>query len=220
MRSDRLLGPLHAFFAQKKSRGCFVSFSTTRIYFYKGRYMPHLVLSFRALSVLDTARYLFNEYGFHTVGVNLIIESAKIPKATFYNYFKSKERLVEMCLSFQREALKEEVRSLIRTHKDFTVHEKLKRIFFLHADVEGFYHLPFKAIFEIEKRYPNAYQIVVGYRNWLIHEIYQLLLTSNVNASKQDAQMFLFVIDGAMVQLLGGGEVDKERLVERLGKWL
>ena len=176
--------------------------------------MSNLDISFRALRVLDTSRRLFNLYGFHHVGVNRIIESARIPKATFYKYFYSKERLIEMSLTFQKDALKEEVFALIYKKKDFTVYEKLKHIFFLHANQEGFYHLPFKAIFEIEKRYPNAYQIVVDYRNWLIDEIYKLLLTSNTNASKQDAHMFLFVIDGAMVQLQGENSVDdRERLV-------
>jgi len=176
--------------------------------------MSNLDISFRALRVLDTSRRLFNLYGFHHVGVNRIIESARIPKATFYKYFYSKERLIEMSLTFQKDALKEEVFALIYKKKDFTVYEKLKHIFFLHANQEGFYHLPFKAIFEIEKRYPNAYQIVVEYRHWLIDEIYKLLLTSNTNASKQDAHMFLFVIDGAMVQLLSGNKLDKGKLLE------
>lgn len=82
------------------------------------------------------------------------------------------------------------------------------KIYFLHADLEGLYHLPFKAIFEIEKLYPKAYQVVVEYRNWLISEIYRLLLTKNSEAPKEDAYMFLFVIDGAMVQLLGENSVD------------
>jgi AcrR family transcriptional regulator len=59
--------------------------------------------------VLHTSRYLFNNYGFHNVGVDRIVESAKIPKATFYNYFHSKERLIEMSLSFQKEGLKKDL---------------------------------------------------------------------------------------------------------------
>jgi hypothetical protein len=42
-----------------------------------------------------------------------------------------------------------------------------------------------------------------------------LLLTTNLNALKQDAHMFLFVIDGAMVQLLDPNKPDeRERLLE------
>ncbi|MGE8550503.1 MAG: TetR family transcriptional regulator, partial [Acinetobacter calcoaceticus] len=99
--------------------------------------------------------------------------------------------------------------------KELTLVEKLRKIYFLHADLEGLYHLPFKAIFEIAKTHPKAYQTVVEYRSWLINEIYKLLLTTNENATKQDAHMFLFVIDGAMVQLLDPNKPDeRERLLE------
>ena len=183
--------------------------------------MSNLYISFLALRVLESSRKLFNTYGFHHVGINRIVESAKTTKATFYKYFHSKESLIERSLTFQKATLKEEVFVLIYRRKDLTVFEKLKRIFFLQADVEGLYHLLFKSIFEIEKRYPNAYQIVVEYRSWLIDEIYKLLLTSNVNASKQDAHMFLFVIDGAMVQLQGENSVDdRERLVGCFFGWV
>ncbi|WP_213031092.1 TetR/AcrR family transcriptional regulator [Acinetobacter sp. yr461] len=177
--------------------------------------MPHSDLPFRALSVLHTSRYLFNKHGFHNVGVDRIIESANIPKATFYNYFHSKERLIEMSLTFQKDGLKHEVISIIHVQKELTLIEKLRKIYFLHADLEGLYHLPFKAIFEIAKTHPKAYQTVIDYRNWLINEIYNLLLKSNENASKQDAHMFLFVIDGAMVQLLDPNKPDeRKRLLE------
>ncbi|MBJ9705395.1 TetR/AcrR family transcriptional regulator [Acinetobacter calcoaceticus] len=177
--------------------------------------MPHSDLPFRALSVLHTSRYLFNNYGFHNVGVDRIIETAKMPKATFYNYFHSKERLIEMSLTFQKDGLKHEVISIIYVQKELTVIEKLRKIYFLHANLDGLYHLPFKAIFEIAKTHPKAYQVVIDYRNWLINEIYNLLLTANVDALKQDAHMFLFVIDGAMVQLLDVNSVDDtERLLD------
>jgi AcrR family transcriptional regulator len=199
----------YAFFSPKKVS----QLETTRIY--NGKTMPHSDLSFRALSVLHTSRFLFNKYGFHKVGVDRIIESSKTPKATFYNYFHSKERLIEMSLTFQKDGLKEAVLSIIYVQKDLTLLEKLRKIYFLHADLDGLYHLPFKAIFEIAKTHPKAYQVVVDYRKWLINEIYQLLLTTNESASKQDAHMFLFVIDGAMVQLLDPNKPDeRERLLE------
>ncbi|WP_375037947.1 TetR/AcrR family transcriptional regulator [Acinetobacter sp. RW6] len=177
--------------------------------------MPHSDLPFRALSVLHTSRYLFNKYGFHNVGVDRIIESSKTPKATFYNYFHSKERLIQMSLTFQKDGLKEKVLSIIYVQKDLSLVEKLRKIYFLHADLDGLYHLPFKAIFEIAKTHPRAYQVVIEYRNWLINEIYNLLLKTNANAAKQDAHMFLFVIDGAMVQLLDPTKPDeRERLLD------
>ena len=171
--------------------------------------MPNLESSFRALRVLHTAKDLFNQYGFHKVGVDQIIAEAKVAKATFYNDFHSKARLIEMCLTFQKDGLKEEVFSMINSYHELMVFDKLKQIYHLHANLEGLYRLPFKAIFEIEKLYPTAYQVVIEYRTWLISEIYKLLLTIKTTASMKDAHMFLFVIDGAMVQLLSKNSVDE-----------
>ncbi|WP_415871919.1 TetR/AcrR family transcriptional regulator [Acinetobacter pittii] len=177
--------------------------------------MPKLVLSTRAIQVINKSIHLFHHHGFHTVGVDRIVKECEVTKATFYNFFHSKERLIEMSLTFQKDGLKQEVLSIIYVQKDLTVIEKLRKIYFLHADLDGLYHLPFKAIFEISKAHPKAYQVVTDYRNWLINEIYKLLLTTNENASKQDAHMFLFVIDGAMVQLLDPNKPDeRKRLLE------
>ncbi|MDP9801923.1 TetR/AcrR family transcriptional regulator [Acinetobacter calcoaceticus] len=176
--------------------------------------MNNLESSFRALRVLHAAKDLFNQHGFY-IGVDRIVEEAKIPKATFYNYFHSKEKLVEMSLTFQKDALKDEVFSIIHSYQELMVFDKLKKIYFLHANLDGFYRLPFKAIFEIEKLYPMAYKLVIDYRNWFVQEIYKLLLTVKVTATVEDAYMFLFVIDGAMVQLLSANKIDeRDKLLE------
>ena len=91
--------------------------------------------------------------------------------------------------------------------------DKLKEIYFLHVDLNGFYHLPFKAIFEIEKLYPAAYKVVVDYRNWFVGEIHKLLLTLKTTASLQDAYMFLCMIDGAMFRLFEKNNIDESALV-------
>ncbi|EPM0128308.1 TetR/AcrR family transcriptional regulator, partial [Acinetobacter baumannii] len=83
--------------------------------------MPNLEASFRALRVLHTAKDLFNLYGFHKVGIDRIIAESKVTKATFYNHFHSKERLIEMCLTFQKDGLKEEVFSIIHSYRELMV---------------------------------------------------------------------------------------------------
>jgi AcrR family transcriptional regulator len=180
--------------------------------------MPYSDLSILALSALHKSRYLFNKHGFHSVGVDRIIKEAEVSKASFYNYFHSKQRLIEMGLKFQKDALKEQVLSIISTEKDLTLREKLKELFFLHTNLDSNYYLLYRAIFEIEKAYPVAYQVVVQYRNWLINEIYKLLLASNENASKQDAYMFLFVMDGTIIQLLENRGDRRDLLLEYILK--
>ncbi|MFY5897697.1 TetR/AcrR family transcriptional regulator [Acinetobacter pittii] len=174
--------------------------------------MPNLEASFRALRVLHAAKDLFTQHGFY-IGIDRIVSEAKIPKATFYNYFHSKERLIQMSLTFQIDALKHEVFSIIHSYRELMAFDKLKKIYFLHANLEGFYRLPFKAIFEIEKLYPTAYKVVSGYRKWFINEIHKLLLTVKATATVEDAHMFLFVIDGAMVQLLGANSTDEREVL-------
>jgi len=175
--------------------------------------MPHIDLPFRALSVLHSARYLFNKYGFHNVGVDRIIEAAKIPKATFYNYFHSKERFIEICLIVQKERLKEKVVSVVEYDHGTTAIDKLKKLYLLHADLDGLYYLLFKAIFEIKLTHPKAYQTAVRYRTWLTNEIYSQLRALNADVSFTDAKLFLYLIEGAIIQRLSLGEVD-ERVVE------
>ncbi|AXJ90623.1 TetR/AcrR family transcriptional regulator [Acinetobacter pittii] len=175
--------------------------------------MPNLQSSFKALKVLHVAKDLFNQYGFHKVGIDRIISEAKVSKATFYNAFHSKERLIERCISFQKDTLKDKVFSILYSYNELMVLDKLKQIYFLHASLEGPYHLPFKALFEIKRVYPKAYGVTIEYRTWLINEIYKLLLTVKTTASIEDAYMFLCMIDGAMFRLFEKNSIDESALV-------
>ena len=94
-----------AFFSPRKGTGFLSHLETTRIY--NGKTMPTLEISSRKLQVIQTAIQLFTTYGFHNAGVDLIVEKAQITKTTFYKYFGSKERLIEMCIAFQKSLLKE-----------------------------------------------------------------------------------------------------------------
>ncbi len=198
-----------AFFSPKKvSR-----LETTRIY--NGKTMPNLVLPTRAIQVVNKSIYLFHHFGFHTVGVDRIVKESKIPKATFYNYFHSKERFIEICLTVQKERLKEKVVSIAESHQGASVGDKLKKLYLLHTDVDGMYYLLFKAIFETKLSYPKAYQIAVRYRTWLINEIYSQLIKLKTDATFHDAKLFLYMIEGTIIQLLSSDEaVDREKVLD------
>ncbi|URM39608.1 TetR/AcrR family transcriptional regulator [Acinetobacter sp. AS23] len=175
--------------------------------------MPNLVLPARAMQVINTSIHLFHHFGFHTVGVDRIVKESNIPKATFYNYFHSKERFIEICLTVQKERLKEKVVSIAESHQGESVGEKLKKLYLLHTDVDGMYYLLFKAIFETKLSYPKAYQIAVRYRTWLINEIYSQLIKLKTDETFQDAKLFLYMIEGAIIQLLSSDGVDEREKV-------
>ncbi|ELW81445.1 transcriptional regulator, TetR family, partial [Acinetobacter sp. OIFC021] len=135
---------------------------TTRIY--NGKTMPnYLEISSKKLHIIRTAIGLFTAYGFHTAGVDLIAKQCEVPKATLYNYFRSKEGLIEMCIAFQKSLLKEEVLAIIYSSHYRTPIDKLKEIVVLHVNSNSLYHLLLKAFFEIKVTYPQAYRMAVEY---------------------------------------------------------
>ncbi|MFV5443065.1 TetR/AcrR family transcriptional regulator [Acinetobacter oleivorans] len=164
--------------------------------------MPKLVLPTRAIQVINTSVHLFHHFGFHTVGIDRIVKECGIPKATFYNYFHSKERFIEICLIVQKERLKEKVVSIVEYDQGTSTKDKLKALYLLHTDLEGLYYLLFKAIFEIKLTYSKAYQVAIKYRTWLMNEIYSQLIKLKTDATFQDAKLFLYMIEGAIIQHL------------------
>ncbi|MYM79120.1 TetR family transcriptional regulator [Acinetobacter baumannii] len=196
-----------AFFSPKKVS----HLQTTRIY--NGKTMPNLILPTRALYVVNKAIDLFHHRGFHLIGVDRIVRESEITKATFYNYFHSKERLIEICLMVQKEKLQEQVVAMVEYDLSTPVIDKLKKLYFLHTDIEGPYYLLFKAIFEIKNSYPNAYQSAVRYRTWLKNEIYSQLRLLKPDVSFTDAKLFLYMVEGTIIQLLSSGGVSERESV-------
>ncbi|MBO8207532.1 TetR/AcrR family transcriptional regulator [Acinetobacter nosocomialis] len=185
---------------------------TTRIY--NGKTMPnYLEISSKKLHIIRTAIGLFTAYGFHTAGVDLIAKQCEVPKATLYNYFRSKEGLIEMCIAFQKSLLKEEVLAIIYSSHYRTPIDKLKEIVVLHVNSNSLYHLLLKAFFEIKVVYPQAYRMAVEYRKWLTREIFELIFSLEMSVLKPDADMVLNLIDGLMFEFLSTDSVENRDMV-------
>ncbi|MCF4554047.1 TetR/AcrR family transcriptional regulator [Acinetobacter baumannii] len=175
--------------------------------------MPNLETSSKKLHIIRTAIRLFTTYGFHTTGVDLIVKESEIPKATLYNYFHSKERLIEMCIAFQKSLLKEEVLAIIYSSHYCTPTDKLKEIVVLHVNSNSLYHLLLKAFFEIKVTYQQAYRMAIEYRKWLTREIFELIFSLEIRALKPDANMVLNLIDGLMFEFLSTKSLDERDVV-------
>jgi AcrR family transcriptional regulator len=177
--------------------------------------MKNLNASFRALHVLQTATELFKQYGFNKVGVDRIIAESQLTKATFYNYFHSKERLIELCLMHQKDVLMEQMRGVIETSQYSSLTHQLRQIYLIHADLNSAYYLLFKAIFEIKALYPHAYQSAVRYRRWLKNETFCLMVETKKTTTYAEAEIFGFMIDGAILGLLSSNQTEEtEQLLE------
>ncbi len=113
----------------------------------------------------------------------------------------------------QKERLQDQVVAIVEYDHETSTIDKLKKLYVLHTDLEGPYYLLFKAIFETKNSYPNAYQTAVRYRTWLSNEIYSQLRLLKNDAAFNDAKILLYMIEGAIIQLLSSEQVDqKERL--------
>ena len=111
--------------------------------------------------------------------------------------------------------LKEKVVSMVEYTSQTSVVDKLKKLYVLHTDLEGLYYLLFKAIFETKLTYPKAYITAMRYRTWLLNEIYSQLIKLKKDVSFQDAKLFLYMIEGTIIQLLSSGQVgDREMILE------
>lgn len=51
-------------------------------------------MSAKRQELIDTAIELFNQHGFHGVGIDRIAEEARVSKKTMYHHFRSKEELI------------------------------------------------------------------------------------------------------------------------------
>ncbi|WP_336168144.1 TetR/AcrR family transcriptional regulator [Acinetobacter sp. 161(2023)] len=175
--------------------------------------MPTLEMSSKKLQVMHTAIHLFTTCGFCTAGVDLIAKEAKIPKATLYNYFHSKEHLIEMCIAFQKSRLKEEVLAIIYSSRYRTSRDKLKEIIVLHANFNSLYYLLLKAFFEFKLVYAQAYRMAIEYRKWLLRELFDLVFSLENRTLKPDANMVLNLIDGLMFQILSSNSLEERDVV-------
>ncbi|MDC4296787.1 TetR/AcrR family transcriptional regulator [Acinetobacter baumannii] len=178
--------------------------------------MPNLETSSKKLHVIRTAINLFTTYGFHTTGVDLIVKKSEIPKATLYNYFRSKEGLIEMCIAFQKSLLKEEVLAIIYSSHYRTPTDKLKEIVVLHVNYNSLYHLLLKAFFEIKVTYPQAYRMAIEYRKWLTRELFDLVFSLETRDLRPSADMVLNLIDGLMFEFFSTNSLsERDEVVGR-----
>lgn len=58
--------------------------------------------------LIDTAIELFMKNGFHSTGINLILEKSGVAKKTLYNHFKSKDDLIVAALEKHRGLFREQ----------------------------------------------------------------------------------------------------------------
>jgi len=71
----------------------------------------------RKQHLIDTALILFNKFGYHATGIDLILAESGVSKATLYKHFRSKEELILAALQLRHEQVVSKLQNKIESNK-------------------------------------------------------------------------------------------------------
>lgn len=159
--------------------------------------------STRRKVLLDTASKLFNQFGFHPTGIDLIIKESGTSKATLYNHFKNKETLIlEVLKSRQNEAISN-IKIEIKQNKSNEF--PILTIFDIYHDwfqQTNFYGCFFqKASSEFSDEKSSINQYCVQAKNELFELITSFLQQQNHDlvSAKVKARGLMILLDGSII---------------------
>ncbi len=150
--------------------------------------------------LLSTASELFYAEGLHSVGIDRIIATAAVTRATLYRHFPSKDDLAVAYLTQADEAIRTRVNAA-RTQDaspDDTV-RAVGHIIADHIQSPGFRGCAF---LNAAAEYPDpahpVHQAVLSHRQWFLATITELFAETGKPDSEPAARHFVMLRDGAM----------------------
>lgn len=150
--------------------------------------------------ILDTADKLFYDEGIRAVGIDRLIASSSVTKATFYKHYGSKERLIQEYLAYRHLQIAEIAHEALQKADDARAAlEILGRAQAEYILTPGFRGCPFlNAAIEFTDRTHPVRAAVEHHREWL-YEILETLLRQIGHPLPGDAADDLMLArDGAM----------------------
>lgn len=150
--------------------------------------------------LLSTASRLFYTEGLHAVGIDRIIATAGVTRATLYRHFPSKDDLVVAYLTQADEAIRTRV-SAARTHGASTDDIIRAVARFIADDIQG---PGFRgcAFLNAAAEYPNpthpVHEAVLKHRHWFLATIIELFSETGKPDPEPAGQHFVMLRDGAM----------------------
>lgn len=153
--------------------------------------------------IIKTALNLFNLHSYGSVGVDRIILESGVAKMTFYKYFPSKEKLIEVCLERRNENIQAEILATLDKKREDDYLGRIKAIYLWYLDwfkSDDFNGCMFqKATVEILKQYPSVARPIEEYRQWLNQLSEDLFTKVKVAEPHVLASMFINILDGMTV---------------------
>lgn len=161
--------------------------------------IPVAPLAHARIRILATADELFYREGVHTVGVDRIIREARVTKATFYKYYRSKDALIVVYVQSRDRASREFVADL-ETRLD----SPEKRLRAIVAEISsqvvrtGFHGCPFiNAAAQFTDPNHPVRAAVTAHRDWYGSTVEDLFRGMGHAHPGDDADDFFLARDGA-----------------------
>ncbi len=160
------------------------------------------MISYKREKLIETARQLFYQYGFHAVGIDLILKKSGVAKKTLYNHFYSKDDLILAVLRRNDEHFRNHfVRSL--ENRGFSAKEKLLSIFdtteewFTSSQFHGCIFI--NAIAEYSDRSVPIHTVCKEYKRTIRDCIAGLAREANASDPNELADQLSLLLEGATV---------------------
>ncbi|GAB5467903.1 MAG: TetR/AcrR family transcriptional regulator [Rhodospirillales bacterium] len=165
--------------------------------------------------LLDAALALFDEEGFHAVGIDRILRQANVAKMTLYNHFPSKQALIVAVLEIKLEDYFAWLQGLLDAAEP-TPRARLLAVFdamsLWHggADFKGCLFL--KASGEFPRYEDPVHQIAAEHKYRSLTLLTDLAREAGAESPRLLAQRLLLLCEGAtsLAQVLGGNEAARQ----------
>ena len=152
------------------------------------------------LRILETADLLFYDEGIRAVGVDRLISSSSVTKATFYKHYGSKDRLIGDYVDYRHRSAAEELADLVEMHVEpEAVLRALQESIATQISSSEFRGCPFiNAAAEFSDPMHPVRRSVVAHREWFVGVLEQLLRAMGHPLAGDAADDLVLARDGAM----------------------
>lgn len=168
--------------------------------------------------LINTSLNLFNQSGYHGVGIDLILKEAKVSKKTMYKYFRSKQELIVAVLEKQDSELRSQLMNDVDDSGiDALTHlEKVFDVFSILMKDNNFYGCMFvSAVSEYPEAISPIRDISQQFKASLHDYILDLCKKSKLNTPILVAAELSMLIDGAVAIAQVTPEIDAGGTLKR-----
>lgn len=183
----------------------------------------------RKQHLIDTALILFNQFGYHATGIDLILAESGVSKATLYKHFRSKEALILAVLQLRHEQVVSKLQAKIEDNKKNQENvDPVEKVLFIFDDLNEWFNSDtfFGCNFiNVSAEYADPThpinRFATKHKQVIVDIIAEQLTTEdNHEVNKQKADQIGLLIEGAIVMAHTRGMKQSALIAKEMAKHL